>query len=235
MGGTSVDLLQVGFFFGLDMYLPLNSIIFWVSLARLFKQRLYSRFTHPTRPPKRGAHCCHRTLQFRHHKDWWDLHPIRTRCYRIEPSSSMPLYFQPRYNDSFLTWVHFLVVLPNRYKAPSWDGGRLWETQCQTSDLWYCGTWSCGDVFRPNHLFFIIQCGGFLSDRWLNTPQPDSYSGNLTPSQRKVKMGYWLEVHSFLMLLCLVPWYDRQSLGYLGIIPVPFNRPPRHWWSSRRS
>ncbi|TCD63842.1 hypothetical protein EIP91_004884 [Steccherinum ochraceum] len=28
-------------------------------------------------------------------------------------------------------------------------------------------------------------CGGFLSDQWLNQPEPDSYSSNLTPSQRK--------------------------------------------------
>ncbi|KAI0071795.1 Aldo/keto reductase [Panus rudis PR-1116 ss-1] len=28
-------------------------------------------------------------------------------------------------------------------------------------------------------------CGGFLADQWLNQPEPDLYSGNLTPSQRK--------------------------------------------------
>jgi len=28
-------------------------------------------------------------------------------------------------------------------------------------------------------------CGGFLSDAWLNKPEPDLYSGELTPSQRK--------------------------------------------------
>ncbi|KAJ6494269.1 NADP-dependent oxidoreductase domain-containing protein [Mycena sanguinolenta] len=28
-------------------------------------------------------------------------------------------------------------------------------------------------------------CGGFLSDAWLNKPEPDLYSGDLTPSQRK--------------------------------------------------
>ncbi|EMD32714.1 hypothetical protein CERSUDRAFT_126533 [Gelatoporia subvermispora B] len=28
-------------------------------------------------------------------------------------------------------------------------------------------------------------CGGFLSDEWLHRPEPDLYSGNLTPSQRK--------------------------------------------------
>ncbi|KAJ7625923.1 NADP-dependent oxidoreductase domain-containing protein [Roridomyces roridus] len=28
-------------------------------------------------------------------------------------------------------------------------------------------------------------CGGFLADRWLDQPEPDLYSGTLTPSQRK--------------------------------------------------
>ncbi|EDR02627.1 uncharacterized protein LACBIDRAFT_308315 [Laccaria bicolor S238N-H82] len=28
-------------------------------------------------------------------------------------------------------------------------------------------------------------CGGFLGDKWLGAPEPDLYSGNLTPSQRK--------------------------------------------------
>ncbi|RDB22077.1 Flagellar radial spoke protein 5 [Hypsizygus marmoreus] len=28
-------------------------------------------------------------------------------------------------------------------------------------------------------------CGGFLADNWLGQPEPDLYSGNLTPSQRK--------------------------------------------------
>ncbi|KII83693.1 hypothetical protein PLICRDRAFT_46832 [Plicaturopsis crispa FD-325 SS-3] len=28
-------------------------------------------------------------------------------------------------------------------------------------------------------------CGGFLADKWLDKPQPDLYSGTLTPSQRK--------------------------------------------------
>jgi len=33
------------------------------------------------------------------------------------------------------------------------------------------------------------QCGGFLSDKWLNQPEPDLYAGELTPSQRKVSNG----------------------------------------------
>ncbi|KAG8970377.1 hypothetical protein FRC05_000623 [Tulasnella sp. 425] len=31
-----------------------------------------------------------------------------------------------------------------------------------------------------------VQCGGFLSDKWLDAPQPDEYDGKLTPSQRKI-------------------------------------------------
>ena len=34
-----------------------------------------------------------------------------------------------------------------------------------------------------------IQCGGFLADKYLNAPEPDLYSGSLTPSQRKVSIG----------------------------------------------
>lgn len=33
------------------------------------------------------------------------------------------------------------------------------------------------------------QCGGFLADKWLNQPEPDLYSGALTPSQRKVRIS----------------------------------------------
>jgi len=35
----------------------------------------------------------------------------------------------------------------------------------------------------------VSQCGGFLADKWLNEPEPDLYSGNLTPSQRKVRIN----------------------------------------------
>jgi len=50
-------------------------------------------------------------------------------------------------------------------------------------------------------------CGGFLSDRWLNRPEPDLYSDNLTPSQRKyldmiVKAwGSWALFQSLLTVL----------------------------------
>lgn len=33
------------------------------------------------------------------------------------------------------------------------------------------------------------QCGGFLADQWLGVSEPDLYSGDLTPSQRKVSIG----------------------------------------------
>ncbi|CAL1707904.1 unnamed protein product [Somion occarium] len=44
------------------------------------------------------------------------------------------------------------------------------------------------DVCRKHNVKLLTYgtlCGGFLSDRWLNQPQPDSYAGDLTPSQRK--------------------------------------------------
>ncbi|KAG6878017.1 hypothetical protein C0993_000798 [Termitomyces sp. T159_Od127] len=50
-------------------------------------------------------------------------------------------------------------------------------------------------------------CGGFLSDKWLDQPEPDLYSGNLTPSQRKyldmiVKAwGTWTLFQSLLKTL----------------------------------
>ncbi|KAK7677828.1 hypothetical protein QCA50_019140 [Cerrena zonata] len=50
-------------------------------------------------------------------------------------------------------------------------------------------------------------CGGFLSDRWLDQPEPDLYSGNLTPSQRKYldmiknAWGNWELFQSLLVIL----------------------------------
>ncbi|KAF5378558.1 hypothetical protein D9615_007030 [Tricholomella constricta] len=50
-------------------------------------------------------------------------------------------------------------------------------------------------------------CGGFLADKWLGQPEPDLYSGNLTPSQRKyldmiVKAwGTWSLFQSLLLTL----------------------------------
>lgn len=50
-------------------------------------------------------------------------------------------------------------------------------------------------------------CGGFLADQWLGQPEPDAYSGRLTPSQRKyldmiVKAwGDWTLFQSLLVVL----------------------------------
>ncbi|EEB96402.1 hypothetical protein MPER_04472, partial [Moniliophthora perniciosa FA553] len=41
-------------------------------------------------------------------------------------------------------------------------------------------------------------CGGFLSDEWLNKPVPDLYSGQLTPSQRKVALSQFHQLPVFL-------------------------------------
>ncbi|KAI0061333.1 Aldo/keto reductase [Artomyces pyxidatus] len=37
-------------------------------------------------------------------------------------------------------------------------------------------------------------CGGFLADAWLGKPEPDPYSGSLTPSQRKRRRLQYLDV-----------------------------------------
>ncbi|KAJ3543813.1 hypothetical protein NM688_g5818 [Phlebia brevispora] len=50
-------------------------------------------------------------------------------------------------------------------------------------------------------------CGGFLADRWLGAPEPDLYSGDLTPSQRKYldmilkAWGDWALFQSLLSVL----------------------------------
>ncbi|KAH7909488.1 NADP-dependent oxidoreductase domain-containing protein [Hygrophoropsis aurantiaca] len=50
-------------------------------------------------------------------------------------------------------------------------------------------------------------CGGFLADKWLNQPEPDLYTGNLTPSQRKYldmilkAWGNWTLFQSLLAVL----------------------------------
>lgn len=44
------------------------------------------------------------------------------------------------------------------------------------------------DVCERHHVKLLTYgtvCGGFLADKWLGQPEPDLYSGNLTPSQRK--------------------------------------------------
>ncbi|TFK32755.1 NADP-dependent oxidoreductase domain-containing protein [Crucibulum laeve] len=58
-------------------------------------------------------------------------------------------------------------------------------------------------------------CGGFLADKWLGAPEPDLYSGNLTPSQRKyldmiVKAwGSWELFQELLALLRVIA--DRHG------------------------
>ncbi|KAF9462857.1 NADP-dependent oxidoreductase domain-containing protein [Collybia nuda] len=53
-------------------------------------------------------------------------------------------------------------------------------------------------------------CGGFLADKWMGKPEPDLYSGNLTPSQRKyldmiVKVwGTWELFQSLLATLRVI-------------------------------
>ncbi|KAJ2920949.1 hypothetical protein H1R20_g12303, partial [Candolleomyces eurysporus] len=50
-------------------------------------------------------------------------------------------------------------------------------------------------------------CGGFLADKWLGQPEPEAYSGDLTPSQRKYldmivnAWGSWELFQSLLLVL----------------------------------
>ncbi|PPQ81630.1 hypothetical protein CVT25_013602 [Psilocybe cyanescens] len=64
-------------------------------------------------------------------------------------------------------------------------------------------------------------CGGFLSDKWLGSPEPDLYSGDLTPSQRKyldmiVKAwGSWELFQSLLSVLRMIG--DRHGRSIANI------------------
>lgn len=88
-----------------------------------------------------------------------------------------------------------------------------------------------------------LQCGGFLADKWLGAPEPDPYSGNLTPSQRKV-CTYFSILHLSLLSivsllrtsnifplpLCLhaVSRHDRACMGNMGPLPSFTARPQEY-------
>ncbi|KAI6030084.1 NADP-dependent oxidoreductase domain-containing protein [Pisolithus marmoratus] len=64
-------------------------------------------------------------------------------------------------------------------------------------------------------------CGGFLSDKWLQQPEPDLYTGDLTPSQRKYldvilkAWGSWTLFQSLLAVLREIG--DRHSRSIANI------------------
>ncbi|KAF8890948.1 NADP-dependent oxidoreductase domain-containing protein [Infundibulicybe gibba] len=69
------------------------------------------------------------------------------------------------------------------------------------------------DVCEKHNLKLLTYgtlCGGFLADKWLHKPEPDLYSGDLTPSQRKyldmiVKAwGSWELFQSLLIILRVI-------------------------------
>ena len=66
----------------------------------------------------------------------------------------------------------------------------------------------CGPHSSPQ-----LQCGGFLADKWLGAAEPDPYSGNLTPSQRKVR--------THLSTLRPPPWF-RFYLLTPSYMPLTF-------------
>ncbi|THH15439.1 hypothetical protein EW146_g5040 [Bondarzewia mesenterica] len=59
-------------------------------------------------------------------------------------------------------------------------------------------------------------CGGFLSDAWLDKPEPDPYSGSLTPSQRKyldVILKVWADWQLFQTLLSVLRTIGDRHMG----------------------
>jgi len=74
-------------------------------------------------------------------------------------------------------------------------------------------------------------CGGFLSDKWLGCSEPDLYSGNLTPSQRKyldmiVKAwGSWELFQSLLTVLRKIGDLHGRSIANVAtrwVLDHPF-------------
>jgi hypothetical protein len=58
-----------------------------------------------------------------------------------------------------------------------------------------------------------LQCGGFLSDKWLGKPEPGLYDQSITPSQRKVSTECSRQIPECLELVLTQP--DNQ---YHGVI-----------------
>ncbi|EPQ55540.1 Aldo/keto reductase [Gloeophyllum trabeum ATCC 11539] len=65
-------------------------------------------------------------------------------------------------------------------------------------------------------------CGGFLADHWLHQPEPDLYSGNLTPSQRKYldiivrAWGSWALFQELLTVLRVIADRHRRSIANIA-------------------
>jgi hypothetical protein len=70
-------------------------------------------------------------------------------------------------------------------------------------------------------LTLCFQCGGFLADKWLGAPEPDSYAGNLTPSQRKVCtfIPTCLTL-AYFFFQCVVSRHDCEGMGLMGIVSI---------------
>jgi len=64
-------------------------------------------------------------------------------------------------------------------------------------------------------------CGGLLTDAWLDKPEPDAYSGTLTPSQRKyldVILKAWGDWDLFQTLLrTLRTIADRHAVSIANV------------------
>lgn len=74
-------------------------------------------------------------------------------------------------------------------------------------------------------------CGGFLSDKWLDQPEPDLYAGELTPSQRKYldvivrAWGTWALFQSLLAVLRVIGSRHGRSIANIAtrwVLDHPF-------------
>jgi len=81
-----------------------------------------------------------------------------------------------------------------------------------------------GDVCEKHNVKLLTYgtlCGGFLSDTWLGKPEPEAYSGTLTPSQRKyldVILKVWGDWDLFQTLLkTLRTVADRHSVSVANV------------------
>jgi hypothetical protein len=79
-----------------------------------------------------------------------------------------------KHNIKLLTYGTFVRIAfyASAHRLPAYLTSRLLQPPCPP------------DCVVPSG-----KCGGFLADAWLDRPEPDPYSGALTPSQRKVSLN----------------------------------------------
>lgn len=68
----------------------------------------------------------------------------------------------------------------------------------------------------------MLQCGGFLADKWLDQPEPDLYAEAITPSQRKYysmirSWGGWSLFQELLRVLAAIATKHKTSISTIAI------------------